>query len=188
MEITGNYAYEEGEFSKFINPAATPVDQSGIPFRFLPKHKGTLTVRYHLPVDESVGDVSVAVTGTAQTKVHVAPDIEPNDFIVGYGLLNFNVDWNNIFGSTFDANFFMTNATDTVYRIANASAYFQVGFVPVSYGEPRMFGVRLKYRFGPGGHERRRRRPRPTSRRRRSRCSRRRRDPIWCSSTSTSRT
>jgi iron complex outermembrane receptor protein len=151
LEIGFNYAYEEGGYTQFYNPAAVPTDQSGLPFRFTPRHKGTLSLRYALPIDPMLGDLSVTVLGSAQTKVHIAPDIEPDGDIVGYGLLNFNVDWKNIVGYPVDASFFMTNATDTVYRIANASAYYQVGFVPVTYGEPRMFGVKLKYRFGPGG-------------------------------------
>ncbi|HLG87563.1 MAG TPA: TonB-dependent receptor, partial [Alphaproteobacteria bacterium] len=150
LELGLNYAYEEGQFTMFNNPAANPHDQSGLPFRFMPRHKGTLDFRYHVPIDSSWGDLVVGMTASLQTKVHVAPDIEPNGDIAGYGLLNFNVDWNNITGRPIDLSFFMTNATNSVYRIANASAYFQVGFVPVTYGEPQMFGFRLKYRFGPG--------------------------------------
>jgi iron complex outermembrane receptor protein len=148
LEVSVNYAFEEGGYSKFINPAAVPMDQSGLPFRFLPRHKGTLSARYKLPLDPALGDISVAALASLQTKVHVAPDIEPNGDIVGYGTLNFNIDWNNVLGEPIDAGFFITNATNTVYRIANASAYFQVGFVPVTYGEPQMFGFKLKYRFG----------------------------------------
>ncbi|HEX4507912.1 MAG TPA: OmpA family protein, partial [Alphaproteobacteria bacterium] len=116
--------------------------------RFLPRHKGTISARYTLPFDPALGDISVSALGSFQTKVHVAPDIEPNGDIAGYGTLNFNVDWNNVMGEPIDAGFFITNATNTVYRIANASAYFQVGFVPVTYGEPQMYGFKLKYRFG----------------------------------------
>jgi iron complex outermembrane receptor protein len=148
LEVSVNYAFEEGGYTSFINPAATPMDQSGLPFRFLPRHKGTVSARYTLPLDPALGDISFAVLGSAQTKVHVAPDIEPDGDIVGYATLNFNVDWNNFLGQPIDASFFMTNATNTVYRIANASAYYQVGFVPVTYGEPQMFGVKVKYRFG----------------------------------------
>ena len=60
------------------------------------------------------------------------------------------MDWNDVAGRPIDASFFMTNATDQVYIAGGTVVYSALGVNPVIYGEPRMFGFQLRYRFGPG--------------------------------------
>jgi len=45
---------------------------------------------------------------------------------------------------------FVTNATNNLYRISNTNVFQQGGLLYWStlYGEPRMYGVKLRYRFG----------------------------------------
>jgi iron complex outermembrane receptor protein len=64
-------------------------------------------------------------------------------------LLNLNLAWTSIFGSHVDVSAFVTNVTqDHYYKFipgigsAGAGAEFAV------LGEPRMYGARLRYRFG----------------------------------------
>ena len=64
-----------------------------------------------------------------------------------YGLLTLGANWDRIAGTPFDLTFFMTNALDKEY-IANTVAIRSLGFTSHTYGEPRMWGVRLRYRFG----------------------------------------
>ncbi|HEX7858001.1 MAG TPA: TonB-dependent receptor [Sphingobium sp.] len=62
-------------------------------------------------------------------------------------IINLNVNWDNVGGRPLDLSFFMTNVTNQVYYVSlndNTSR----GFVSRLLGEPRMWGVRLKYRFG----------------------------------------
>jgi iron complex outermembrane recepter protein len=63
-------------------------------------------------------------------------------------LVNARLDWNDILRSSFDASLFVTNATDKLYRIGQSSNYYTDGRVASLYGEPRMYGVQLRYRFG----------------------------------------
>jgi len=43
---------------------------------------------------------------------------------------------------------FGTNLANKLYLISNSGIYQSIGSQGVIYGEPRMFGVRLKYSFG----------------------------------------
>ena len=54
-------------------------------------------------------------------------------------------------GVEIGGNFSYTNATNKLYRISNSNVYQATGgllYQATLYGEPRMFGARLKYRFG----------------------------------------
>ena len=61
---------------------------------------------------------------------------------------SYDVDWNDIFQTTLDASFFMTNVTDKVYRVGQYNDLVANGYITSFYGEPRMWGVQLRYRFG----------------------------------------
>ena len=65
-----------------------------------------------------------------------------------FSLLNVSADWQAIMGSRIDASLFVTNAQDKVYIAGNRPFYTNLGLSGQFYGEPRMYGVRVKYRFG----------------------------------------
>jgi iron complex outermembrane receptor protein len=70
-----------------------------------------------------------------------------NGMIPSSGVINLNVSWENLAGMPIDASFFMSNVTNKVtYLQVNDST--TRGFVTALLGEPRMWGFRLKYRFG----------------------------------------
>jgi iron complex outermembrane receptor protein len=120
------------------------------PFFFDPKWQFGVTGSYHLPLDESVGDVSVSATYSFEGQQYIAPpggDIFP--IIPSHDTLDLRVDWRNVYGQPFDLAFFMTNATDATFPQAGSPVYQELGFTSLTYNEPRMFGFSLKYRFGP---------------------------------------
>src|SRR5207253_3107964 len=47
-----------------------------------------------------------------------------------------------------DLSFFMTNVTDRTYGLGGFEVYRSVGTSSLVYNEPRMFGFRMRYRFG----------------------------------------
>lgn len=70
-------------------------------------------------------------------------------YLPSYGLLNLRAGVDGAFGQPLDIALFMTNALNENYKIAAFDAYHQsFGFFTYTYGEPRVFGVQLKYRFG----------------------------------------
>ena len=66
----------------------------------------------------------------------------------GYGLLGLNIQWQNVAGSNFDLGAFATNLTNEKYIISSQGVSYQNGFNSYIYGEPRMYGMSLRYHFG----------------------------------------
>jgi iron complex outermembrane receptor protein len=63
-------------------------------------------------------------------------------------LLNVNVNWNDVMGMPVDAAFFMTNVTNEIHPVNVSRGLGSAGFEDFIYGAPRMWGFRLRYRFG----------------------------------------
>ena len=132
----------------------TPTVSVGSPFTLAPKHKLTFTGTYTLPLDESVGKVSLGVTW-----VHTGKQISngsvpafvgtiPLGTIPAYNLVNLNVNWEKVGGSPVDAAFFVTNLNKAIYPVNTGGGWNSAGIGDWLVGAPRMWGFRLKYSFG----------------------------------------
>jgi iron complex outermembrane receptor protein len=150
LELTSSWTYIHARYDKFFIP--TVGNETDLPYPFTPKNKFGFSARYHLPfVPEEAGDVSVQSSYVHTGRIQYSTaDIEPYGNEPGYGLVDLNVDWDNVFGQPIDASFFMTNVTNTLAKIGNVGIYNSTGLVSVIYNEPQMWGFRLKYRFEPG--------------------------------------
>jgi len=148
LELSATYSYDYANYDRFFVP--TIGNLTGVPFPAVPRNKISLTARYHLPIDASLGDVTLVAAASHQTHEQFATDNSPFGDRPGYTLLDLRVDWNNILGRPFDASFFMTNVTDKVYTLGITDLYYTTGTVSEVLGEPRMFGFQFRYRFGPG--------------------------------------
>jgi iron complex outermembrane receptor protein len=145
-KLAASYSYNYGKYTE-INPAAAP-SLVGIPFAYLPASKASLSAAYTLPLEAASGQVNMTVAYSYQSRYFDAPAVQPLDYISAYGLLNIRLEWNNIMRSSFDASFFVSNATNKVYRVGQYSNYVSDGYITSFYGEPRMFGAQVRYRFG----------------------------------------
>lgn len=147
LDITGSYAYGEAGFTSFASTQAAAANQT-FNWTNLPKHKLTIGSTYHLPVDADIGDISVGFDFTWQDHFFSASVKDPLAQTPNLALLNLRAQWENMLGYPVDLSFFMTNATDRTYLIGAFGLYNALGTSSGIYGEPRMFGFRLKYRFG----------------------------------------
>jgi iron complex outermembrane receptor protein len=122
-----------------------------VPFAYTPRHQGNATIRVQIPVPESIGGIDVSTTYSYIDKQYAdAVDIpaqSPGAWLGGYGLLSARAGWAQIFGSNFDLDLFGTNLTDRTYRISNSNQWTLFFFQGSIYGEPRMYGASLTYRF-----------------------------------------
>jgi iron complex outermembrane recepter protein len=148
LTLNATYSYNNGRYTK-IDPAAAP-SLVGVPFANLPKHKASVGATYKLPLAPGPGDFSIGAFYSYQSRFFEAPVVQPFDYIDGYGLLNARIDWNNIFQTSLDASFFVSNVTDKVYRVGQYNSLIANGYITSFYGEPRMYGIQLRYRFGHG--------------------------------------
>ncbi len=85
---------------------------------------------------------STTPTATAQTI-----DILGNGILPSATMVNLNVNWESVAGMPVDAAFFITNLTNAKVLL-HANLQENQGAMTSLIGEPRMWGVRLKYRFG----------------------------------------
>jgi iron complex outermembrane receptor protein len=131
--------------------------QVGDPEVLAPKHKLTVSANYTLPLDEKIGRITFGGSYTYRTKMLVNyvdranpnPDIAAFSTLPSLGLLNLNLGWNAIAGSPIDLSLFATNVTKKkYYAFAPGLGSPQLGFEVASVGEPRMYGLRLRYSFG----------------------------------------
>jgi iron complex outermembrane receptor protein len=155
--LSGGFSYLNTEVTEITIPTAPPgsvydiiqpTAVKGGPISMTPKWKGTLTAAYHLPTPEELGAITVSGTLTyTDPEVLVAAPLAtlPQNMLV-----NFNMDWVNVAGRPIDLSFFMLNALGKQYPVS-VNVQTALGFTSIIPGEPRTFGVRVRYRFGQGG-------------------------------------
>ncbi|HWA31730.1 MAG TPA: TonB-dependent receptor [Rhizomicrobium sp.] len=157
IEISPFYSYTDASYDSFVLPTAIfngafvgTANHKGNPFAYTPKSKFGITGRFHIPVDPAWGRPYFTVQWYTQSKVWFTDlaDEEPDAFQKSYDLLNLRVDWDNVGGSAFDAAVFANNVTNQTYKIGANALEHLTGTTASIYGEPRMYGVELRYRFG----------------------------------------
>jgi iron complex outermembrane recepter protein len=128
----------------------SPSYQVGRPLPFAPNNKGTVSLTYTLPLDRSIGQVRLGATEVYISQQINGPDANPFRFVPSVALLNLNAAWNNVFGGPCDISFFATNVANKHYleTVTDLNGSNTVGFESGRYGEPRMLGAKIRYRFG----------------------------------------
>jgi iron complex outermembrane recepter protein len=175
LELGGNYSHLEAYYKSFVfnsnsgvwDCTATSINSPKVytganmtcrPLQYLSPNILSVYARVTLPVPDRIGQVSLYASydwtdkqPTAPFSTETFPDgttNEPGVLLPSYGLLNATVEWKNFLGMPLDLSVFGTNIANRTYLISNSGVYQTIGTQAVMYGEPRMFGVRLKYRFG----------------------------------------
>ena len=74
--------------------------------------------------------------------------VDGNAKIPSYSLLSLNGGLTNIAGTGIDITAFANNVTNKKYRVTAGGGFESAGIQDYFYGQPRMYGVRLKYSFG----------------------------------------
>ena len=108
------------------------------------------SARYLLPVSADLGDAALGASYVYYSdQLAVSETASPNYYeIDSYELVNFNLNWDRIAGSAFDASLFVTNAFDEEYSVYRSGLWEAGGFETSMTGLPRMFGARVRYNFG----------------------------------------
>src|SRR5690606_4027232 len=149
LALTAYYSYTDARFTKSIDPLnPLPAEKR---FPDVPEHKAGLTASYTLPIDESIGDISLSMAIAYQSrKGFDQGSISPYAFQSTYSLVNLRADWRHIAGTGIDLAAFVKNLTDKEYFIGSGdlSAPGSLGIVQGMYGEPRTWGIQIRYNFG----------------------------------------
>jgi len=155
MKLSVSYAYLDTKIKKLSTVISTsgytlkPLAQEGDPLALVPKNRVTATAAYTLPLDNSFGAFTISATYVHTDKQLITRNTLPQyQFLPATDLLNLNVTWKNVMNSPVDAAFFMTNVTNKVVPVVVSSTAYAYGYESMQYGQPRMWGFRLRYSFG----------------------------------------
>ena len=168
LEFGLNYGYTDAYYTKFpYTPnqsffgytdcngtpwdAHTTLNLACRPLQYIAPNIFSAHLTYNLPIDPSLGKISAFLNYSYEDPQHTEAlfgSQQPFELLKSYQLLNLTVDWRNMFGRPIDASFFATNLTDTLYRTTNTDTWESENTASTLYGEPRMFGFRLKYHWG----------------------------------------
>jgi iron complex outermembrane receptor protein len=151
--IDGNYTYLDTKLTKSGTVAIpvgffllSPVPQGG-PLPLAPKNKYTINVSYELPLDESIGKITLSGNFSHQGSSFGSTSSVPADQILPpQNNLNLNLNWNGVLGSPVDLGLFATNVTREKFQIQRVGASF--GWDAAVLNLPRMYGIRLRYNLG----------------------------------------
>jgi iron complex outermembrane receptor protein len=147
VQLSIGYSYLDAYYQHYITPIGQ--DFTNHPFEFVPRNKVSLDQLFRIPTG-GLGHLTFRATESYQSAMETADDIEPFGTVGGYALVNVRLDWNDLIRSgsgNWDLALFATNVTDHTYRIASNPTYFSSGLVTTIFGEPRMWGASVRYRF-----------------------------------------
>ena len=143
-----------------------------------PEFSGNISATFTLPIPESAGKLEFSATYRyADSFISVASNAnavsaaalltacgstcsattiasaavvaaDPVDRGSAVKQIDLNLDWRNVGGQPIDLSFFVTNATDQVTYTVIQPQLGGFGFDLHYLGQPRMFGARIKVRFG----------------------------------------
>ncbi|MGF7150160.1 iron complex outermembrane receptor protein [Sphingomonas zeicaulis] len=145
FSLTGFYSYTK---VKILEGAAAPTPVGPeIAQRGMPKHQAGATATISPPIDESVGELNFSLNYTWRSEIFL-DDFERSARQGAYSLVNVRAELGKIGGSGFSAAVFANNLLDETYRIGVLGLVAEgLGFSSSVYGEPRMYGVEVGYKF-----------------------------------------
>ncbi len=152
LTFTLGYTYLETHLNSWSDPISpgwisSPSVAKGGHLSLSPRHTVATGLSYRLPLPAEIGDVSAGATYTFTSEQFSAVGT-PYQWMPDRQLLNLSMGWKAIYGSPFDAAFFMTNALNEQYYGFIPGLWAGAGAEFGTTGEPKMWGVRMKYNFG----------------------------------------
>jgi len=154
FRVTGFFNVNLAKFDRFafVTPPGCAVigagaNLDGKTFGRLFKNSAGLTAAYKIPLQAA--DEAVELTGNWYYRSRKIGDATAgnNSGFPGYSLFNARVDYNNIGGSQFSAGVWVRNIGNKLYTSYRNEVLNLSGYDVVSYGDPRTFGLDVKYKF-----------------------------------------
>jgi len=143
LSLSGYFSWDHARYKKFVTVSG---DFSNNRFSFTPEVKYGLTVRYETELP-SIGEAAATFDYSWQGRVEFGDINEVESYQSSYGLANARLELNKAGGSPADIALFVRNIFKKEY--ANSGTAFQnaLGFTSILPGEPRMYGVQVRYSF-----------------------------------------
>jgi iron complex outermembrane receptor protein len=165
VSLQVSYAFTNPKYEDWVDPF-TGDDLTHTPFHFTPKHSVNTTLTYVVPLASTAGELRFLASGAYRSHVWInalqtiqainrTPEsVRPTMQQGGYGLLDLSAGWSGIMGTHFEVTAYVKNVTDKEYALGGIQLYQSAradirpfGIVTKAYGEPRTFGMQLRYNF-----------------------------------------
>ncbi|MET0588590.1 MAG: TonB-dependent receptor [Novosphingobium sp.] len=128
---------------------ATPNADVGGPLPLSPKHKLSISPSIDIPVDESLGSITIGASYLyTSSQVTAAAAVTPFGTVPSYELVDLNLNWNSVGGAPVDLALFATNIFNEKYYTFLGGGWQSTGVEYGTVGQPKMYGARLRFRFG----------------------------------------
>lgn len=154
FDLSASYGYLNTKL-KELTPVTIPpgslynfvlfTSLQGEPLPYSPKHQAAVTASYTLPLPESVGKVTLSGTYSYRSKL-ITTYTSAEGTLKPLSLLDASLNWESVLGSPVDLGLFATNLTNKYYY-THVNEQSSSGFISRFVGEPRMYGLRVRYRF-----------------------------------------
>ncbi len=116
---------------------------------FQPKWKYGVNGKLDLPVSDAFGTVSLSADYSWQGKVNTnETNTAFRTSYASHGLLGARAEVKDVAGTGIDLAVFGTNLTNKTYILGGFPLVSSLGFESAYYGEPRMYGMSARIRFG----------------------------------------
>jgi iron complex outermembrane recepter protein len=147
LTFTGSYSYIDSEYTEVADASAGAL-LSGVPFPYTPKHKFALGVSWEHTLD-GFGELDLSANLASQSSFSTAQNnLAQVRTLPGYETLSLRAALREVAGRPIDLVAFVANATDEEYASGLADFYnIGGGTVAYTYGEPRTYGVQVRYTF-----------------------------------------
>lgn len=117
-----------------------------------PPNKYGVNVRYRLPLPSEAGNMYLKAIWNWQQTSGDYSVLNGYGLTKAFGLLNATLDWKEVYGRPFDVTLFASNLLNKIY-VTQAVPSFEpmfFGYGNEIFGEPRMYGLRVRFHFGSG--------------------------------------
>lgn len=159
LTVTLSYVYTDPEYKNWKDPVSG-VDLSSTPFPFTPEHAASISAAYTYPLDQAgslrfvVGanyqdDIWISSLLTSAQIATIPDNILPTAQQSSYWLYDASVSWDEVMGGPVDITAFIKNISDEEYSVGGIQLYqsASVGFNTKVFGDPRTYGLQLRYKF-----------------------------------------
>jgi len=154
LRVGAFYNLTLGKYPEFelVKPAGCSIiggeaDLNNTDFPQINKHSAGLNASYSVPLQGQGEELVLSGNLYTRSKKLGNATLGTNAGYPGYTLINSRLDYNNIGGTNFSAGVWIRNIANKLY-VANRNSNLGLsGYDVFTYGEPRTYGIDLKYHF-----------------------------------------
>jgi iron complex outermembrane recepter protein len=150
LELNGSWSVTQAVYDNFATEVnGVPTNLGGLDLANISRSTYTAAMTWHLPVAERWGDPSFTADYYYRTRQigNAQQPLGQFNTVPGWGITNLRFDWNGIGGSNVDAGLYVNNLTNKLYPVTVSDERGSLLYATVQYGEPRLVGAMLRYRF-----------------------------------------